>query len=695
MLGVAFFFSSVTAPIADEWTGNTSIISRHGGTLGDGSGDEWPYGIRTDVTNAHPDLDGSPVGFIQWQVSDTCKKIEIDYETPDASFYKRADITVGAWSTRNKDLTRENVKLPFVIGNENFSNLSQSTSGSGWNVVAVRINNVDVSSRSRIKATCTDSTASITSSSPVTGKSIMLGEHQWNGNASVIAKHFENSEGVSVGDANSADWPYGAFRDATWVRTGNKPVVFFQWYPSESCNALRLDASSLSSDEKNIKLRHKSWGASSYTEERVTLPYVLKNPGNAWTAMGLYFGSISQDSRVDAECTTESEAYDSKFDLNPADEMKGLYLSNQSASDSVKVIASQCSFADINDSQWYSKYVTALCSAGIIVGYKTGGLPVYKPGQYANWAETTKVVELSNDQSKTREECDRTASSLWYQCYLNKATGKGFNISADSKVRRGILLKYVSKVYWNKNFNTYSEAGAFMKSMGVINGLNNSGIIDSSYLSDFVSRAELAKIALNSAKLSGRSLSYGLVPVRKISNPIDPYSSNSNSTSLLSEGTVGTPVIDGELPNSTTSIPSETATNIENYGKNIVTAAKAEVGKIDTYTLNDKTLGQTFTRVVYGQEAKYDTPEEERKNYEAKGVLKSLPVAPSAPPVPVGSKVFIPETTPGVGEGGAIAIADENNTAIAVTSSDKGVEDKIDIPAGSSYVEPIKAKSEY
>lgn len=591
---------------------------------------------------------------------------------------------MGGWSSRSKDITFENITFPFVIGKGN-TGITEDLSGSGWYVAAVSMLNSTSTKRS-IYATCTNDPVSF--GNAVEGKTIILdGTHQWNGTASIISADFPNAANIS-GDSGE-NWPFGAIKDVTIVHPGKKPAVFFQWLSSASCSSLQLTAPKLSSLEKKVSLRYKWWSSSSYKETLVTLPYTFKGKAiPQWIVLGLYFDSpVSNTSEVYAHCTNDvATAPEVIFNLNPIDRQKEILLGNSST------VARQCVFSDIdkrNPNHWYEKYVTALCSAGIIVGYETGGLPEYRPDQSANWAEVTKVIELSNNQRSAKAECESTGGS-WYRCYLNRASRSGYSKSADSRVRRGDVLKYASKTFFNRSFSRWSEAAAYMKSQGVIHGVN--GRIDSDYLNTFLTRGELAKIALKSAQLSNRSLAYGVVPISKYGSP-SPVS----ATPLLEKGTLSTTKVDKDLPKSLAPVPPK-ALSVPEMEKSIVEAAEKTIGKKGyPYTVNEKTNNQGVVNIIYKQEAKYSTVKEEKDNYESKGVLKGMPASPNnqpSPVIPKGSKVFISETTPGTNGQGTVGIADGKGNVILSTDSEKGVQ-KVQIPENSSYVEPIDAKSKY
>jgi hypothetical protein len=290
-----------TVSVAETWTGNGSIINYHWETYGSNdTATNTPYGLSSDVSATHPEGktgNTTPVAFFQWQLSQNCKHLSFNYDESTNSS-KKANITIGGWSSRENDLTYENVTLPFVVGKDN-----GNTSGVGWYVAAVSILDIDTTKVTNISATCTAEPVTEVSTQPTKGVPLMLeGTHQWNGTASIINGNFLNAS--SIADNETDNWPYGVTKDVTKVHPGEKPAVFFQWYSSKFCSKLKLSATNLPEGEKKVSLRYKGWEHAIYKSENITLPYTLngtKKP--VWTVLGLYFDSpVSKEATVLAEC---------------------------------------------------------------------------------------------------------------------------------------------------------------------------------------------------------------------------------------------------------------------------------------------------------------------------------------------------------------------------------------------------------
>lgn len=166
-----------------------------------------------------------------------------------------------------------------------------------------------------------------------------------------------------------------------------------------------------------------------------------------------------------------------------------------------------CKFVDLNHN-WSDKYITALCSAGILEGYADSDYTEYRPNNSTLWQELAKVVNLSNNYYKTKKFRDEYKANHpyeeWQVPYLKLASKKGYAYNGSMEVTRGLAFQYVVDVFWNKKLSQ-SESADFLKSKKVITDTN---------INRYLTRAEMAKIALNSARYSGdengieRKLSY-------------------------------------------------------------------------------------------------------------------------------------------------------------------------------------------
>jgi len=345
-------------------------------------------------------------------------------------------------------------------------------------------------------------------------------------------------------------------------------------------------------------------------------------------------------------------------DVVPPTNIKKLKLNNR---DETKYIhKTRCTFDDVSTNSWYYDYVTSLCQSTIIQGYPDTGYTLYKPSQNANWAEVTKVAQLSADYDKARNSCNQNSytSQAWYKCYTDMAQNIGFSMSADSKVRRGVAVQYFAKLFWNKSFTTWSGAGKFLQEKGVINGEGNSGVIDSNYLNKFLNRAELAKVALKSSGISKtelsssnktRELPYGLIrenPNKQVKRNLN-ISNNTNKFNFFEKKIV--------MPESST--PERISPNTSNnqYPERVVENAEETIGTRGAFVDNKTTSDVTHIRTVFGRDAKYKSANDLCDDYDNKGLLKS------GVPTERGSIICYKKNTEGTGGNGHVAILREQN----------------------------------
>ena len=155
-----------------------------------------------------------------------------------------------------------------------------------------------------------------------------------------------------------------------------------------------------------------------------------------------------------------------------------------------------CQFTDLNYN-WSDKYITALCSAGILEGYGDSDYTEYRPNNNTLWQELAKVITLSDNYYKTKKFRDEYKANHpyadWPEPYLKLASKKGYDYYGNMEVTRGLAFQYVVDVFWHKKLSQ-SESANFLKSKNVISDINTNR---------YLTRAEMAKVALNSARYSG------------------------------------------------------------------------------------------------------------------------------------------------------------------------------------------------
>jgi hypothetical protein len=287
-----------------SWTGNGSIISYHGSHRDIPTDGDYPFGITQDVTVLQPNLT-NPVGFFQWQADkQQCNRLEIFTNNTSV---QRANITLGPWSSREKDVIFRNVTLPFVIG-ENNTGFSFGAGDSNWYVLSVAFNG-RVSEKTELYAKCTTRSTGRWYDSQGNYPVILDGGYQWNGNASILSHRFRTRQY----DSKSSDWPFGAFQDVTQVRpSSNKPVIFFQWHLSNSCQQLNLKAVNQDGYSRNesVKISAKYWNGSQSKTVTQRLPVTfypssagLNSSSGNWIVLKMAFERpVTETIRIEATC---------------------------------------------------------------------------------------------------------------------------------------------------------------------------------------------------------------------------------------------------------------------------------------------------------------------------------------------------------------------------------------------------------
>jgi hypothetical protein len=639
-----------TAIVAEtSWIGNGSVMSRYEHLVSDASHPgPYSFGVKEDMTQLQT-LGNKNAGFFQWFLNkNSCNKLEIS----TASNSQKVNITVGPWAYRNDDRTFSNMSLPFIIGSENVKEDSWFADNS-WLVIGVEFLEKTKKEKEGLYATCSDK--SETNSVYALGVPLMLEGYRWNGNGSIISGYFKSQyndwKNPSYGENPGGNqWPFGVFKDVSKVHPDrNKQIVFFQHQKSSVCPNLTIDVLGANASEKKATLIYKRWNSLSTEEKTIRMPYTF-SPEYLWTVFGVKFDtSFSQAYQVEASCSTG----DNQGNIKP------LNLNHKSMSDIAKH-PNGCKFDDVPEYEWYAKYVKTLCLSGIVQGYSHTGYTKYGPGNNATGGELAAVVNLSNNYETTFERCrGRNNGANWAQCYLEIAQTQGFSMNQDDPVTRGNALRYFAKVFFNKSFSQQLDAGKFLQSKGIINGEGNSGIIDSDYLKKDMNRAELAKVALNCAKVSSdanssvekKKLPYGLIE-EKISTP---------SESIHNDIEAGDST--GGIPESSIPEPPPKSLNDIEYGEKIFKNAEKTVDKESIFSGDKSTSDVDYVTTLTGNGVAESQTANELCN---KNNLKSTPQK--------GDIVCYNSNTPGTNNDGHTAISDGNGNEIGVVGKGEPIQ---------------------
>lgn len=309
--GYAKQTSSNTSPsnLEYDWSGNASLISYHGLNRNLGINETKPFAIYRDQTKLHPSLD-NPIAFFQWQAdSRNCKQLKV-YAGDNQRI--QTNITIGRWNDRDSDEIFSNVTLPFVIGENNTSDIHINSGASNWFVLSVAPTS-KVASTTNLFAECTTDYAANYPYAVKLNKPIMLkGGYRWNGAASVISHNFRNH---FFDKSQTNQWSYGAFKDMTVVTpSGDKPVVFFQWQISPQCQSIEFIAQDKNGNAQNVgtSLIMKSWGnAQPHNQMSIAFPFTvnyreagLSSDYGSWAVIQLAFKQpVSKTTNIYANCT--------------------------------------------------------------------------------------------------------------------------------------------------------------------------------------------------------------------------------------------------------------------------------------------------------------------------------------------------------------------------------------------------------
>ncbi len=331
-------------------------------------------------------------------------------------------------------------------------------------------------------------------------------DRYWMGNASLITLVGENSIGGSQGI-------YGVKEDEAITSTNSKGVAMFQILSSNECRSVVINnknGNSINLDSIWIK----GWDESVWLPTDCDkLPCGIKLPSvngrENYTLIKAMSNGATREQSIEAKC----ENYNSTA-------IKKLTLNNQK--DSSLTHPTNCQFYDVlpKDSNglenWAYKYVTALCSAGIVKGYNDGnavsdGKAYFGASSKATGMELAKVIHYAHSQNKMRALIEEKG---WTSASREMANKYSFGyVTSQNTVTRGLTLQYVVKVFWDKDMSP-SEAGQFLLNQKVIHGVEGNGVIDDNYLNTNLNRVEMAKIVFNSATMSAtdnaveRKLSY-------------------------------------------------------------------------------------------------------------------------------------------------------------------------------------------
>lgn len=304
--------------------------------------------------------------------------------------------------------------------------------------------------------------------------------------------------------------------------------------------------------------------------------------------------------------------------------------------------ATSCTFTDVPASEWYAKYVSALCSTGIVIGYADGNNRVFKPSQYANMAEFMKMVNYTNDYIGTsmNSQCNSTKGAAnWWDCHVSIAKARGLIpypsiVSGAAYVPRGYAFSYIAKAFFGQTLSA-TDAAKLLVAKGIVASAKDYRLNDNLF------RAELAKLTVHAAGAAGRLIAYGLIPA--------------------------TIYFGIDMPKSSIT-PQQTGNTL---AEKVVKRVKQEVGKKAAPWIDDKyTYCARLVRMMFDKPAKsaYSSAANVCSSFQSRGLVKT-----GTPPL--GSVICYQPN--GYGH---ISIATGSGTEIGVTTLADGVTER---PVGS------------
>jgi hypothetical protein len=467
-----------------------SITVSLGDSIYDGSGSlisptEDCWGCDKDEARMHPHNGKTSTVSFQWLKNPvSCNHIDIH---TDKDLGQDVQINVKSW---HEDSISESYETRLPVGKYYEPKGVSISANNAWTTLSITTKQ-PINESVSIYAYCRGATDKLMD----TGLNIVSTEmteldkkHYYFGNASLISTA-SNGEGGN----------FGTERDLFVTSSVYDAEGIFQVQSSKECKKIRIYDEN---NEKNVEeILMKGWSEEKWKEtDCAELPCTLNvhNQANGDTAYTLINvkTKANQNSKIYAVCDTSPITIDIK-----EKELKPKHPNN-------------CQFTDVPTTHERYVYITAFCSAQIVEGYG----PSYEefgPENTANWAELTKVVNLSANYYKTKKTRDRYSISPWYKAYTDLAIEQGFNYIPALQVTRGLAYRYIVKVFWNKNLSE-SESARFLSDKG-ISYLSNTSIL--------IKRGYMAEIILKSSKISSdesaieRKLPYINRPPKPLASP--------------------------------------------------------------------------------------------------------------------------------------------------------------------------------
>jgi len=583
------FFSNFTHTRELSYSPNASVSNKVEGSIYDGTGSlisstNKCWGCDRDEAIMHPHINkNSTVTFQYLKDAATCEHIDIH-----SSIDLKQDvfINVKEWSA---DTVENSYKAKLPTGSGQIKNGISIKSNHEWTTLAVTTTK-PIKEKVSIYAYCRSSIDSLNTVGveKIDEQMTELDKgHKHLGNGSLISTAGENGQnGI------------GRTMDIAITSNSDDAETSFQIKSSNgTCEEITLQDSEDNTEVEEVLI--KEWSEEKWKQTSCnTLPctlkaYFSKEGDSAYTLINIKT-KAGTNANLYAFCGTKNL----NFDIN---EKSSQYKH-----------PNECKFIDVSITNPNYQYVTALCSAQIIHGYKNTNYTTYKPEGSALWQELTKVVQLSENFYKTKKLQESYNSGDWFDVYIDLAKKRGFYKEPSSQVKRGYAFKYIVSVFWKKENISENDATNFLKRKGVISELNTN---------EYLKRGDMARIVLYSSRLSAdesnieRKLAY-----------VDYKDENINSTQIVPEPMFNTPQAkdSGDKKNETIS------KNLENAKRNNTTLS--EKGHTD----ND-----ALTKAILGGDSALKP---EYRNRSGKEIMNKAKEKGVATPVNVNNKIKINST---------------------------------------------------
>lgn len=426
------------------------------------------WGCDKDEARMHPHSDASKNSTVtfQWLYDPTkCHHIDIHSEP---NLNQDVQINLKSWHEKTVAVSYK-ARLP--VGSYDVSDgvSINNDAGNLWTTLAITTTR-PINQETAIYAYCKSVSDSLNTQNLTKISSAMTRlDHGRShlGNGSLISTAGDNGQGG-----------FGTIKDAAVTSNNDDAETTFQIYSKkESCEEITIRDKSGSSKVEAIL--HKGWSDSKWKLSACdklpcTVKAYFRDDGKPEYSIINVQTKAGNNDDLYAFCGTK----DITFNLKE----KEVKLRHPNG----------CKFDDVKKDHWGHKYITALCSSQIIVGYAHTGFTKYGPDNPALWSELTAVVNLSNNFYKTKKIRAGYPQEPWWQAYINIAKEQGFYENSQTEVSRGKAFNYVVSVFWGEKLSE-SESANFLRNKGVINNTNTSKIL---------TRAEMAKIVLISSTKS-------------------------------------------------------------------------------------------------------------------------------------------------------------------------------------------------